>query len=389
MSDKSFSSVVFAGDFCPSGDDFAEQFRTSNLNPWASIGSVCGDHVAIIANLECPFTGEDKGLPFKWANLKAATDLHLVLDGLDFAILGNNHLFDFGINGIKDTIELLSGKNIKTVGFGASVDDALKPAFLDINGKNLGVISLCCPTTNSENLATNITSGVAPLGMQTLNQGIEAVKLQCDALVTYLHWGCEGVHDPAPDQLRLARHAIDCGADAVIGCHSHTIQSFERYRGRWIFYGLGNYMFRAGYAQQILENGRIQKIPLILDPSNRESLLVQFSIVPDDGQGRLSLKTVQPMRFGDDNIPRPITFDELSFDIKNCNSDLINYVSNNEKYLCDKSEPEYISRLRNGILSYWYRRDTIRPPVIKNNYFTNNIIRRTISLIKIFLSMIK
>src|SRR5262249_5166072 len=176
------------------------------------------------------------GRPYKWANLKTSPSLHWTLDGLGVAILGNNHIADFGDQGVRETKELLAQKGISVVGYGDVLDDALEPAFVGLNGKQLGIVSLCCPTTNGENLATHLTPGVAPLGMATLKQAIDSVKSRSDALAVYLHWGCECVHDPAPDQLRLARHAIDCGADAVIGCHSHTVQSYEQYRGRWIFY---------------------------------------------------------------------------------------------------------------------------------------------------------
>src|SRR5262249_50245020 len=146
-----------------------------------------------------------------------------------------------------------------------------------------------CPTTNGENLATHLTPGVAPLGMATLKQAIDSVKSRSDALAVYLHWGCECVHDPAPDQLRLARHAIDCGADAVIGCHSHTVQSYEQYRGRSIFYGLGNHLFKPGYAQTVDEHGEIKRIRESLSPPNQESLAVSFRISSDMGDGRLAL----------------------------------------------------------------------------------------------------
>ena len=130
----------------------------------------------------------------------------------------------------------------------------------------------------------------------------------------------------------MARHAIDCGADAVVGCHSHTIQSYEQYRGRWIFYGLGNYLFKAGYAQAVRENGLVEKIPIRLDPSNHESLLVSFEIVPDNGNGRLSLNRIQPMSFSEGLELRSIDKLELTFDLDAANARLNTYVKKNKKF---------------------------------------------------------
>ena len=353
------SRVVFLGDFCISGEVIQSELSTIRIDPWAGLRRIFPEDAPIIANLECPFTLEPNGLPFKWANLKTSPELHWMLDGLSMAVLGNNHIADFGHPGVLDTKRLLASKDISYLGYGETLNDALKPSFLDLGGNRLGVVSLCCPTTNGENLATHRSSGVAPLGMATLKQAVEGARSQCDGLVVYLHWGCEWVHDPAPDQLRLARHAIDCGADAVIGSHSHTIQSYEQYRGRWIFYGLGNYLFEAAYGQAVRENGTIERVPLTLEPSNRESLAVSFIIVPDNGSGRLRLDRVEGIRFGNDWVPRSIGLAALTFDLDAANRRLRGFVARHEQLLCDRSEPVFRALLRNGIIAYLYSGESI------------------------------
>ena len=315
-----------------------------------------------IANLECALSDRGDPKPFKWATLRASPTVPRLLRRLDVAVLANNHVSDFGEIGVLDTIETLKRCGIQPVGYGANLVEAARPAVVEKSGVRLAIAAQCCPTTNGENLATHQTPGVAPLGMATLKQAIEGARLQCDALIIYLHWGCEWVHDPAPDQLRLARYAIECGADAVVGCHSHTIQSYEQYRGRWIFYGLGNYLFKAGHAQAMRENGDIEHIPLKLDPENRESLAVSFRVVPDRGGGRLMLDRIQPMYFGDDLATRPIRVSDLTFDIEAANARLRAYVAQNDVALSDRSEPVFYARLRNGVLAYWYSEESINPP---------------------------
>lgn len=360
-------SAVFTGDFCVSGDEAHAGISAGRVDPWSTLRNTYGDDAAIITNLECPFTRETNGLPFKWATLKASPELHWILDGLSLTVLGNNHIADFGVQAAMQTRLLLENKGIKAVGYGASLDSALQPAFLDIAGKKLGVVSLCCPTTNSENLATHLTPGVAPLGMATLRKAVSGARPLCDALVVYLHWGREWVHDPVPDQLRLARQAVDCGADAVIGCHSHTIQSYEQYRGRWIFYGLGNYLFKAGYAQVVRDNGEIEHIPLTLNPANRESLAVSFHIESDSGAGCLKLDNVQPMRFSDDFLPRPIEAAELTFNLEAANERLRTYVDRHVTLMRDYSEPVFRAQLLNGsALAYSYQNETIVAPKLLN-----------------------
>lgn len=280
-------------------------------------------------------------------------------------VLGNNHIADFDIQGVRDTHALLDGKGISCAGFGATIGEALQPSFLELGEQRVAMVSLCCPTINGENLANHHAPGVAPLGMATLKEAVESAYSQCDALVVYLHWGCEWVHDPAPDQLRLARHGIDCGADAVVGSPSHTIQSFEEYRGRWIFYGLGNCLFGAGFGQRVRENGEIERVPLNLEASNRESLAVSFSIVPDNGSGRLCLDRIQAMRFGDDYVPRPINNSSLTFDLDEAKARLRDYAARNEERLCDRSEPVFRAIIRNGIIAYWYSDESIKPAPLR------------------------
>ncbi len=352
------SHIVVLGDFCLSNDNLSDELSGDFSNCWSGLRSVFSPKDKILANLEGPFTAREQGLPFKWANLKVPPKWHTALDELSMVILSNNHIADFGAGGVHDTLELLEAKQIKTVGYGETINAAVEPAVLDVDGKKLGVVALCCPTTNSENLATHLSPGVAPLGMATLKQAVDGARSMCDALLVYLHWGCEWVHDPAPDQLRLARHAIDCGADAVVGCHSHTIQTFEQYRGRWIFYGLGNYLFKAGYAQAVRENGRIEKVSIRDEPSNRESLAVSFKIVPDNGEGCLDLEHIQPMLFRDGRV-RPIEKSDLTFDLDAANIRLEAYVEREELVLRDRGEPVFKSKLRNGVMAYWYSPESL------------------------------
>ena len=313
----STGQLLVLGDLCPIGSPL--EAAAPILRPLVDVRTLLGTDARIIANLECPLTTRNTGLPLKWANLKASPAVVATLEGLDMAVLANNHVSDFSPEGAHETIGLLERNGIKHVGYGGNIAEALQPSFLEFGERRLAVIALSCPTTNGENLATHVAEGVAPLGMENLGRAVQAAKTRGDALLVYLHWGREWEHDPVPDQLRLARHAIHCGADAVVGCHSHTIQSYEQYKGRWIFYGLGNFLFGSGEAQEVRPDGAVVRHPLRLDPPNRESLAVAFSIQPETGSGRLKLENVQPLSFGDDWVPKPIPQEALSFSLPDAN----------------------------------------------------------------------
>jgi hypothetical protein len=351
---KQFNSFTVVGDFCPAGPAIEAAFKASSASPWSKLRDLVGPSALIIGNLECVISDQYEGRPFKYANLRVSSDLAWLTDGLDLAVIGNNHISDFGPNGVNDTIRALSQRGILSVGYGVNIKHAIRPQIVEVGRKQLGIISLCCPTTNGENLATHWTEGVPPLGMALLCDAVRAGKQQCDALLVFLHWGCEHVHDPVPDQVRLARRAIDAGADAVVGCHSHTIQSYECYKGHWIFYGLGNFLFGPVETQQIMGDGTVRRVIYQPKARNRESIAAEFSIVPDEGSGRLRLERVQALVFGDDYVPQPVTKEQLTVDLDILNRRLADYSKTHERELSATREPTFRSGFRNGILTYFY-----------------------------------
>jgi poly-gamma-glutamate capsule biosynthesis protein CapA/YwtB (metallophosphatase superfamily) len=345
------------GDFCPIGELFEKQ--DDQFHPFLKAKKLFSKNLKVIANLECPITDCATGLPFKWANLRASEKTQPLFKGLDLAVLANNHISDFGDQGVSDTLRFLDENQISHVGYGTSIESAIRPAIMSLGENTVGVIALSCPTTNGENLATHTRGGVAPLGMELLGSAIERAKSTSDALLVYLHWGCEWVHDPVPDQMRLARFAVDCGADAVVGCHSHTIQSYEQYRGRWIFYGLGNFLFGQGFGNEVLPDGSIRQHSLRSEPCNRESLNPIFSIRADTGEGKLRLENVRFFQQTEENEIREIQQSQLSFDLRMHNLKLKQFAQSNWEFLKLRHEIPFKAQLRNGVLAYWYSDDPI------------------------------
>jgi capsule synthesis protein PGA_cap len=314
----------------------------------------------LIANLENALTSLGTPRPFKWANLRAAPESVRLLRGLDVAVLSNNHVSDFGEVGVNQTLETLALEGISAVGYGANLGAAASPLIVRRNGARLAVVAQCCPTTNGENYATHTTAGVPTLSVQLLRDQIAAARAQADAVIVYLHWGCEDAHDAVPDQVRLGRLAVRFGADAVVGCHGHVIQSYECYNGRWVFHGLGNFLFGPLTFRTTSPEGS----PIVARheqlPRNKESLIAQFELIDGRPGERLRLVNVQSVRFGEDFIARHIPQAALSFDLDAVNRRLARYAALHAWELQDEGEPVFQATVRNGILAYWYARPPIR-----------------------------
>ena len=337
--------IVLLGDFCPVGAEV--EAKALNWRPFGTMRKAFGKDSLILANLECPLTAQSKGLPFKWANLKASPAVAPVLEGLDIAALANNHISDFGVEGARETIAGLEARGVRHVGYGADIEDASRPLIVDLDGKRLGIVNLCCPTTNGQNLATHIGEGVAPLGMELLLQAVRRARSQCDVLLAFLHWGYEWQHGPVRSMLRMARRAIDAGADAVVGCHAHTIQTYEQYKGRWIFHGLGNFFFGPATVQETGKDGKTVVCALTSTPANRESLAVSFAL---GGDGKsLELEKIQPFVQTTGLDIRPAGMEELAFDLAGANQRLANYVARHSHELEGSEEPVLSVVMHDGL----------------------------------------
>ena len=198
-----------------------------------------------IANLECPvtkiqspvykrfvFRGEPEWLPA----LKKA--------GLTHLCMANNHTYDQGRAGITDTYNNLLKNDLVPLGYGTDQKQACLPVIIEKNNFRLAVFSsVLLRLENWEYFADSV--GVCQLSAMELSEEIKKYHLThpSDKIVVILHWGVEYQPGPDKDQRTSARQFIDAGADAVVGHHPHVIQSHEYYKGKPIYYSLGNFVF--------------------------------------------------------------------------------------------------------------------------------------------------
>ncbi len=164
------------------------------------------------------------------------------------AALANNHAFDYGIDGMEDTLENLKNAGITPIGAGENEDAAHNGVTQEINGRNITVLNYM----DSNNFA-EYSYEVMPYANGS-NPGYSAFDLadaqkqikennDSDLIVVYMHFGNEYSNSPNGDQVKIAHELIDSGADVVLGSHPHVTQGIEMYNGKPIFYSLGNFIF--------------------------------------------------------------------------------------------------------------------------------------------------
>lgn len=254
----------------------------------------------LVINLEAPLTRGGPPAPGK-INLRADPEnLPASFEEPPLAAcLANNHVMDFGAEGLASTLATLEAYGTRAFGAGSEADNAGNPLVLDVAGRRLALLGYVCPSA-SPVFATAERPGVVPIELDRIRRDLDAARAQgADRLVVHLHWGAEQVGLPKPEDVETARAVIDAGADLVIGHHAHRIQRFERYRGRWIFYGLGNAVFGPHESPAYFdEAGRPGKTHRSLAFEwNRRSLGVRFDLESAEVE-------VLPLRYDGERLVR-------------------------------------------------------------------------------------
>ncbi|MDQ7794266.1 MAG: CapA family protein [bacterium] len=203
------------------------------------------------ANLESPLGTSGQPLPGKviWFRADPAAAEGLARSGFGVLTLANNHILDYDSELLLDTLDLLDRHGLAYTGAGRNLEEAMRPVLFRAGDLTLAFLgfsdfahiywSVSYPRTFA---ATATRPGVAPADPVVVAQAIALAKEEADFVIAAFHWGDEYVNYPNADQLRMGRHAVEAGADIVLGSHPHAVQGFELYQGGFIAYSLGNFI---------------------------------------------------------------------------------------------------------------------------------------------------
>lgn len=164
--------------------------------------------------------------------------------GFDVLSLANNHALDQGVEGMLDTMKYLDEAGLSHMGAGNNDTEAFTPVIKEVRGIKVAYIGLSKVVPFSSWKADKNTAGLAETyDTRRATEAIAKAKKEADIVVVMVHWGKERVDQPEPYQKDFGKQYIDAGADLVIGSHPHVLQGFEMYKGKWIAYSLGNFIF--------------------------------------------------------------------------------------------------------------------------------------------------
>ncbi len=166
--------------------------------------------------------------------------------GIDYVSLANNHVYDYGEEGLTDTLQTLKEAEIPYIGAGENIDEASKPLYYILNGRKIAVVAATQieRTASYTREATEEKSGVLKtLNPERFREVIKKAKAHADQCIVIVHWGTEGDETYDEGQEALAEAFTEAGADLIIGGHTHCLQGAEYKNGVPVFYSLGNFWF--------------------------------------------------------------------------------------------------------------------------------------------------
>ncbi|MGG4220520.1 CapA family protein [Paenibacillus jamilae] len=214
--------------------------------PYQYLGSLFHKDDLTIANLETPVTTKGVGALNKTYVYKSSPKAltAMAAAGIDAVNLANNHILDQGTSGLLDTLKYLDEKGIAHAGAGRNAKEAYAPHYFERNGIKIALLGATrvMPEANWNAGATQ--PGVAGAYDSTaIVKSIREARNQADLVIVIAHWGKERATALEPHQTELSHAFIDAGADLVVGGHPHVLQGMEQYKGKWIAYSTGNFIF--------------------------------------------------------------------------------------------------------------------------------------------------
>ena len=275
-------------------------------------------------NLEAPLT--KRGVRAEKQNTLRADPGQvedLLASGVDVVSLANNHMLDYGIDGLLDTLDSLERVGVRQIGAGSNLDAARNGTVLNAPSGRLGLLAFAS-TLPQGFAAAEERPGIAPIhvtaafvvenpltmeqpgtpppvitfplksDVDATVQAVRDLKTRADFVIVSAHWGVAGQDSIMDYQREVGRALVDAGCDLILGHHPHRLHGIEFYRGKGIFYSLGNFVFEplppSGNSPHLSFRGRMTAAN-VYGVMRREGVLVDARVRAGEAE-RLSLMPV-------------------------------------------------------------------------------------------------
>jgi poly-gamma-glutamate capsule biosynthesis protein CapA/YwtB (metallophosphatase superfamily) len=300
----------------------------------------------VFGNCEGPYSDTEERNTSSWGWVLSTPRSLAALSAFDVMSVANNHIMDAGYRGLSDTLSGLRNAGVTPVGAGESLAEARAPVFLERDGLTVGFLAYTCvyapgfaawaarPGCATVEVHTvyrselgqpgtrpQVQTFVDPAAKAAVAADVAAARAGADVLVVSMHWGIHNLPAELADYERELGHAVvDAGADLVLGHHQHIVKGVELYRGKPIFYGLGNFLFDTS-TEKVLERSAVAReafagflpfygVHLSSHPDARRAMLVRARL----SRAGIEEVAIVPCRQDDHHEPFPVEADDGEFD---------------------------------------------------------------------------
>jgi poly-gamma-glutamate capsule biosynthesis protein CapA/YwtB (metallophosphatase superfamily) len=279
---------------------FVGRYDTNlSLDPFVSLKDIFQTHDLVIGNLESALTFSDCANPYKCSlRSNPVWSQKMKQSGINVLSLANNHVMDYGVSGLIDTIENLTSAGISIVGAGLNSEQAETPLYLEIKNKTIALIGRSDVEVKSYCYAEKDSPGVARLNINKTIDVVNRCKQNADLVILILHWGLEHYVYPSQTQRNAARSLIEAGVDIIVGHHPHVLQGIENVGDGIVIYSLGNFVFD-DFSWEYTDSFGIKNDAVItLSQEQRETAVVSVDI----SFGRYSGYDIIPVKIQNDCV---------------------------------------------------------------------------------------
>jgi poly-gamma-glutamate synthesis protein (capsule biosynthesis protein) len=233
--------LLFGGDFAPNGA-YEDLIASRGGSIFGAVQEFIDRADLSVVNLEAPICEGGEGIRKVGPALRAGSGTLRALSeaGIKAVCLANNHILDYGREGLGETLRALQANGISHVGAGLDREAAEAPLRYNIRDKTISIFSFA---EREFNVSEDGSTGAAILDPIRMAQIVLKERKQTDVVIIVFHGGNEYFPYPRPGLRRLCHFLVEIGADAVIGHHPHVPGPYEIYQGKPIVYSLGNLIF--------------------------------------------------------------------------------------------------------------------------------------------------
>lgn len=211
--------------------------------PFLKTADLTGGADLAVGNLETAILA---GKPIGATAMRFRTDPKavsgLLTAGFDVLTLSNNHVLNYGRDGLISTLNYLNEAQIAHTGAGINEEEIAAPAVKEVKGVKFGFLSYTYANEKGQNPGGGIY-GTNFMDTARMQQEVAELCRRVDVVIVSMHAGTEYKTKSSAQQQAFARAAIDAGAKVVLGHHPHVVQETEDYGGGKIIYSLGNFVF--------------------------------------------------------------------------------------------------------------------------------------------------